>query len=166
MFKKPTPIIPEIGQESVWNYPRPAILEDTNKHLKVVFNNIIIAETCQGKRVLETSHPPVYYFPPQDVKLEYLRENSQKSYCEWKGVSSYYDIIMGDKIVKNASWSYLQPTSPFITLKGYYAFYVKLMDACYVNDELVTPQPGNFYGGWITKDIVGPFKGEPGTMGW
>lgn len=163
---KPKPIKPEDGQESVWDYPRPAILQDTDKHLKVIFNGIVLAETNRGKRVLETSHPPAYYIPPEDVKQEYLIQNNQRTFCEWKGSACYYDISIGDKYVKNAVWQYLNPTSTFLPLKGYYSFYASLMDACYVNDELVTPQAGDFYGGWITKDIVGPFKGETGTWGW
>lgn len=163
---KPTPIPPQPGQESVWDYPRPAILQDTNKHIRIIFNGIIIAETRQAKRVLETSHPPGYYIPEADIKMEYLIENSQRSWCEWKGRCSYYDVIVGDKQAKKAAWRYPQPTGDFASIHDHYSFYPGLMDACYVDDELVQPQAGGFYGGWITKDIVGPFKGEPGTMGW
>lgn len=163
---KPQPIPPKPGQESVWDYPRPAILEDTDKHLKVVFNNVIVAETRRGKRVLETSHPPVYYLPGEDVKLEYLTQIERRTFCEWKGWSIYYDLKVGEKQVKAAVWRFFEPNPNFVALKDCYGFYPSLMDACYVNDELVTPQPGNYYGGWITKDIVGPFKGEPGTMWW
>ncbi|NES66646.1 MAG: DUF427 domain-containing protein [Okeania sp. SIO2D1] len=162
----PNPIPPQPGQESVWDYPRPAILQDTDKHLKVIFNNVVLAETNRAKRVLETSHPPCYYIPPEDVKLEYLIENPRKTFCEWKGSASYYDISVGDKYVSNAAWQYLNPTPNFISFQGYLSFYASLMDACYVNDELVKAQAGDFYGGWITSDIVGPFKGEPGTWGW
>ncbi len=163
---RPTPIPPQPGQESVWDYPRPARLEDTNKHLKVIFNGIVLAETRRGKRVLETSHPPTYYFPPEDIKLEYLTETPRKTFCEWKGGCIYYDIAISNKQVTNAAWRFCQPTPNFIPIKEYYSFYPRLMDSCYVNDELVTPQAGDLYGGWITKDIVGPFKGEPGTMWW
>lgn len=163
---KPKPITPKPGQESVWDYPRPAILQDTNKHIKIIFNGIILAETTKAKRVLETSHPPSYYIPSEDIKTEYLIATSRKSICEWKGVSEYYDISVGDKYVNHAAWRYIQPTPNFINIQEYYSFYPSLMDACYVNDELVKPQAGGFYGGWITSDIVGPFKGEPGTWGW
>lgn len=163
---KPTPIPPQLGQESVWDYPRPAVLEDTDKHLKVIFNGMVLAETNRGKRVLETSHPPVYYFPPEDIKLEYLMESPRKGWCEWKGGYQYYDISIGDRQVNSGCWRYIVPTPNFVTLQDYYGFFANLMDACYVNDERVTPQPGEFYGGWITADIVGPFKGSPGTMGW
>ncbi|ACK66101.1 protein of unknown function DUF427 [Rippkaea orientalis PCC 8801] len=163
---KPTPIPPKPGQESVWDYPRPAILQDTDKHLKIICNGVVLAETRKGKRVLETSHPPCYYFPPEDVKLEHLIETQKQSVCEWKGRCRYYDIKIGERYIKSAAWAYLDTTPNFATLKGYYSFYGSLMDTCYVNDELVTPQAGDFYGGWITSDIVGPFKGEPGTWGW
>ncbi len=163
---KPEPIKPQPGQESVWDYPRPAILEDTHKQIKVVFNDLVIAETRRGKRVLETSHPPVYYVPPEDVKREYLQETPRKTWCEWKGYCCYYHISVGAKQVQFAAWSYFEPTPNFVPIQGYFGFYPNLMTACYVEGELVKPQPGNFYGGWITDDIVGPFKGEPGTMGW
>lgn len=163
---RPVPIPPAPGQESVWDYPRPAILQDTNKHIRIIYNGITLAETNKAKRVLETSHPPVYYIPPEDIKLEYLIETPRITWCEWKGSSRYYDVSVGDKYTNQAAWRFFDPTPDFIPIKTYYGFYAGLMDACYVDDELVTPQAGNYYGGWITKDIVGPFKGGPGTMGW
>ena len=163
---KPTPIRPKPGQESVWSYPRPARWEDTNKQIKVVFNGIVLAETRRARRVLETSHPPTYLIPPEDVQLEYLVETARKTLCEWKGICSYYDVLVGEKRAPNAGWSYPETTSGFSAIEGYYSFYAALMDACYVDGELVTPQPGGHYSGWITQDIAGPFKGGPGTMGW
>lgn len=163
---RPQPTPPKPGQESVWDYPRPAILQDTDKHLKVICNGIVLAETTRGKRVLETSHPPTYYFPSEDIKLEHLIETPKKNLCEWKGAYQYYDIKIGDKYINFASWRYFNPTPDFLPIQEYYGFIAALMDACYVNDELVKPQSGDFYGGWITADIVGPFKGEPGTYGW
>lgn len=165
-MRTPNPIPPEPGQESVWDYPRPAILEDTNKHLKVICKGIILAETNRGKRVLETSHPPTYYFPPEDIKLEHLIATPKKGLCEWKGRYQYYDISIGDQYINHAAWRYFEPTPGFESIQEYYGFIANLMDACYVNDEQVIPQPGDFYGGWITADIVGPFKGSPGTYGW
>jgi uncharacterized protein (DUF427 family) len=159
-------IEPKVGQESVWDYPRPPHLELSGKPIQIVFNNAIIADTNKAYRVLETSHPPVYYLPPQDVKLEYLQSTSQQSFCEWKGWAKYYSLIVGDKEVINVAWSYPEPTSSFAAIKDYIAFYAGPMDACYVNGEKVIPQPGSFYGGWITSDVVGPFKGEKGTWGW
>ena len=159
-------ITPGPGQESVWDYPRPPRVEDTTKFLQVVFNGTLIAETRRAKRVLETSHPPVYYIPPQDVKMEYLETTSRTSWCEWKGQAAYHTVSVGDKQVESAAWSYPDPTPGFETIRGYVAFYPDLMDACYVDGEQVQAQSGGFYGGWITSDIVGPFKGEPGTWGW
>jgi uncharacterized protein (DUF427 family) len=163
---RPNAIPPKPGQESVWDYPRPARLEDSNKSIRIICNGTVLAETTKAKRVLETSHPPVYYLPSEDIKLEYLIETPKKTWCEWKGKCQYYDISIGEKYINNAAWRYIEPTPDFVTIQEYYAFYPSLMDACYVNDELVMSQPGDFYGGWITADIVGPFKGSPGTMGW
>lgn len=157
---------PKAGQESVWDYPRPPKLEKTTKHLKIVFDNIIIAETNGAFRVLETSHPPVYYFPPEDVRMDFLTENSGSSFCEWKGRAGYYDLRIGENLVKNAAWFYPHPTGNFVDIKNFLAFYPSKMDACFVNDEIVQSQTGDFYGGWITKEIVGPFKGGAGTFGW
>jgi uncharacterized protein (DUF427 family) len=159
-------IEPGPGQESVWDYPRPPRLEDSPKAIRVVFNGITIVDTHRAQRVLETSHPPVYYLPPEDIKMEYLVTTTQGSFCEWKGRALYYTVVVGDKQATNAAWSYPSPTPAFATIQDYLAFYPHLMDACYVNDEQVKPQPGNFYGGWITNDIVGPFKGAAGTWGW
>ncbi|MCY7348332.1 MAG: DUF427 domain-containing protein [Pyrinomonadaceae bacterium] len=159
-------IEPKAGQESVWDYPRPPRLERTNKHLKIVFNGEIIAETNRAFRVLETSHPPVFYFPPEDVRMELLSKAAGASFCEWKGSAGYYDLQVGDQSIKNAGWFYANPTRNFAEIKDYIAFYPSKMDDCYVNDELVETQEGDFYGGWITKDIVGPFKGGTGTWGW
>lgn len=162
----PRRITPGPGQESVWDYPRPPRLEDTARHIQVVFNGITIAETRRAKRVLETSHPPVYYIPPEDIKMEYLRPAARSSWCEWKGQAGYYTITVGDKQAAHAAWFYPRPTPGFESIRGYVAFYPHLMDACFVEGERVQPQAGGFYGGWITSDIVGPFKGEPGTQEW
>lgn len=163
---RPIPIPPQPGQESVWDYPRPATWEKANHHLKVIFNDVAIAETLQGKRVLETSHPPTYYFPAANVKLEYLIETSRKTFCEWKGWCAYYDIQVGEKRVAQGAWRFFDPSPSFVDIKDDYGFYARAMDACYVDDELAIAQPGGYYGGWITQNIVGPFKGEAGTMGW
>lgn len=159
-------ITPDPGQESVWDYPRPPRIEDTSKNIRVIFNGVVVAETYRAKRVLETSHPPVYYIPPEDIKMEYLVRASLTSFCEWKGRAAYYTLSVGDKQAENAAWYYPDPTPGFEAIKGHLAFYPHLMDACYVDGERVQAQAGGFYGGWITQDIVGPFKGEPGTWGW
>jgi len=159
-------IPPGTDQESVWDYPRPPRVEDTSKHIRVVCSGEVVAETRRAKRVLETSHPPVYYIPPEDIKMEYLRRASRTSYCEWKGQAAYYSLSVGDKQIEDAAWYYPDPTPGFEAIKDHLAFYPHLMDACYVDGERVQAQAGGFYGGWITSDIVGPFKGEPGTWGW
>jgi uncharacterized protein (DUF427 family) len=163
---RPKPIVPQAGQESVWDYPRPPRLEASPKQVQVVFNGITIADSRRSYRVLETSHPPVYYIPPPDIQMQYLQPTSRQSFCEWKGAASYYAIAVGDKQVTDAAWYYPNPTATFIAIKDCVAFYPHLMDACYVDGEQVIPQPGGFYGGWITNDIVGPFKGIPGSWGW
>jgi uncharacterized protein (DUF427 family) len=128
----------------------------------------VIADTVRGHRVLETSHPPVYYFPIEDVADGALvPSTSRRSVCEWKGVAAYYDVVGGDgRRVDRGGWSYRSPTAGFEAIRDAVAFYPAPMDSCTVAGEPVTPQPGGFYGGWITSDLVGPFKGAPGTMGW
>lgn len=160
----PDPIQP--GQESVWAYPRPPRLEPAVNRLRVVLGGATIADTMAGWRVLETSHPPVYYLPPDDIEAGALVPASGRSVCEWKGAARYFDVVGGTKRVRAAAWSYPDPTEAFRPIRGYIAFYPAAMDACFVADEPVRPQPGGFYGGWITSAIVGPFKGEPGTQGW
>ncbi len=159
-------ITPAPGQESVWDYPRPPRLEDSAKRIRVVLNGVTIADTQRAKRVLETSHPPVYYIPPDDIQMQYLTRVGRSTYCEWKGQAAYYTVTVGDRTAEQSAWFYPAPTPAFAGLKDYVAFYPSRMDACYVNDEQVTAQPGDFYGGWITSDIVGPFKGSAGTWGW
>ncbi len=159
-------IPPAPGQESVWDYPRPPRLERTDKHLRVIFNGTLIAETRNALRVLETSHPPTYYFPPEDVQRQYLQPIERRTFCEYKGAAAYYSVVVGEKRAVAAAWYYPAPNPAYAALKDYIAFYASRMDACYVNDELVQAQAGDFYGGWITRDIVGPFKGAPDTWGW
>lgn len=164
---QPTPLPTKAHQESVWDYPRPPRLEKVPETLTVIFAGIEIARTTRGYRVLETSHPPVYYFPPEDIKMELLQQHSRpSSHCEWKGAAHYYDLNTNGKTSEKAGWAYDNPTSAFEAIDGYLAFYAGRVDACYVNDEQVTPQPGSFYGGWITEKIVGPFKGIEGSWGW
>ena len=142
-------------------------MEDSNKHISVTFNGVVIADTHRAKRILETSHPPVYYIPPEDVKLEqYFKPTSRSTFCEWKGGASYYSVTAGDKSARDAAWYYRHPTHPYEALAGYVAIYPGKMDACYVDGEKVQAQEGDFYGGWITSDVGGPFKGGTGTFGW
>jgi uncharacterized protein (DUF427 family) len=159
-------IQPGPGQESVWDYPRPPRLEDCPKHIQVVFDGVTIADTQRAKRVLETSHPPVYYIPPEDIRMEHLIEAPGTSWCEWKGQARYYTVVVGERRAEKAAWSYPQPTPAFEGIRDHVAFHAGLVDRCTVDGERVQPQPGGFYGGWITSDVVGPFKGGPGTRGW
>jgi uncharacterized protein (DUF427 family) len=159
-------IEPGPGQESVWDYPRPPRVEETARHVKVVFNGKVIADTRRSRRVLETSHPPVYYIPPEDIRMEYLIETNRRTWCEWKGQASYYSLSVKGRRVENAAWFYPDPTPGYKAIQGHVAFYPGRMDACYVDGEQVRAQPGDFYGGWITHDIVGPFKGGAATAGW
>lgn len=165
-MKKIVPEKPGPGQESVWAYPRPPRVEPCNRHLQVVFNGVIVADTQRAYRVLETSHPPTYCFPPEDVLFDYLTLSKHSSFCEWKGQAQYYHVRVGDKQADQAAWFYPEPTEPFTSLRNYLSFYPQPMDECRVDGEVVQPQPGGFYGGWITSDIVGPFKGGMGTLSW
>jgi uncharacterized protein (DUF427 family) len=157
---------PKPGQESVWDYPRPPRLEASPRRLRVIFGGETIADTRSSYRVLETSHPPVYYLPPSDIRMECLSRTPRGSFCEFKGSATYWTVTVGGEVAPDAAWSYEQPSSDFEPIRGYIAFYAGRMGACYVDDEPVEPQPGGFYGGWITSDVVGPFKGAAGTWGW
>jgi uncharacterized protein (DUF427 family) len=126
--------------------------------IRVVFNGVTIADTTRAYRVFDTIHPPVYYIAREDVQMQHLITVSGDSWCEWKGKGQYYDIVVDDRRSKQAAWYYPSPTESFSAIKDHLAFYAGRVDACYVNDELVTPQPGAFYGGWITSDILGPFR--------
>lgn len=162
----PHRIKPGSGQESVWDYPRPPRLENCAKRIRIIFNGGVIADTVRAKRVLETSHPPVYYLPPEDIAMAHLAPGKGSSFCEWKGCAHYYEVVCGDRRAPRAAWSYPNPTPTFATIKNHVAFYCAPLDACLVGGEQARPQPGGFYGGWITDDVVGPFKGAPGTAGW
>ncbi len=162
----PQRIEPGPQQESVWDYPRPPRVEPVAKPITVIFNSVQIVATTAAMRVLETSHPPVYYIPPQDIQPGVLVPVAGSSWCEWKGRAIYFDVVVGDQRAERAAWSYPDPVAAFAVIGGYVAFYAGPMDRVTVGGEQVVPQPGGFYGGWITQDIVGPFKGGPGTAGW
>lgn len=161
---RPTPTLP--GQESVWDYPRPAIAERTTAHLLIELGGVVIVDTRRAARTLETSHPPSYYIPPEDVAQGVLVPADGSSFCEWKGVARYFDVIAGEERRKRAAWSYPDPTPGFAMLRDHVAFYATAMGTCRVDGELVVPQPGGFYGGWITSAVAGPFKGVPGSRFW
>jgi len=152
--------------ESVWDYPRPPRVEASQKPVRVEFAGEVIAETTRAYRVLETSHPPVYYVPLDDVRSEFLRPSARHTYCEFKGEAGYYDLVAGGREVREAAWYYPEPSARYEALRGHVAFYPGRVDAAWVGDEQVTSQEGDFYGGWITSEIEGPFKGGPGTAGW
>ncbi|KAG8984204.1 hypothetical protein FRB93_006692 [Tulasnella sp. JGI-2019a] len=162
-------------KENVWDYPRPPALERTSRHLKVVWideNNsgteVILADTTKAWRVLETSHPPTYYIPKEDINMSLLTENTKHTFCEWKGAASYYDFSSGSSNVNSRIWTYKNPSDGFKITKDHLAFYASPWQ-CFVDGELVQAQPGNFYGGWMTSDIDGGkkgVKGAAGTEGW
>lgn len=159
-------IKPKPGQESVWDYPRPPKLESFGGHIRIVFNNQLILDTNDAYRILETSHPPTYYVPAKHFAEGVLKINPSTSYCEFKGMAAYYDIDINGRTASKAAWYYPNPNIQYQALKDHVSVYAHLMDTCLVNDEIVDAQQGTFYGGWITSNIVGPFKGAPGTWGW
>ena len=162
----PTRVDPGPGQESVWDYPRPPRLEPTAALIEVVLAGRTVARTNQALRVLETSHPPTYYLPADAFEPGSLRPAPGQSVCEWKGVASYFDVLAGTTVAPRAAWGYPQPSPAFAQLTDHVAVYPSAMDACTVDGELVVSQPGDFYGGWITSAVVGPFKGDRGTRLW
>jgi uncharacterized protein (DUF427 family) len=162
----PARVEPGPGQESVWDYPRPPRLLAVRRRLRVVLGGVTIADTTAGVRILETSHPPNYYFPPDDVRADACSIEEGSTWCEWKGPAHYYTVRGGNRVERSAAWGYADPSPAYSALAGMVAFYPARMDACFVDDEQVVAQPGGFYGGWITADVVGPFKGSPGTNWW
>jgi uncharacterized protein (DUF427 family) len=154
--------IPKRGQESVWNYPRPPKLARVHQQIRVEFDGLVFAETTQGYRLLETGSPPAYYFPPTDVRIAYLVLSSTQSASEWKGMARHWSIKTEKRVSTDAAWSYPNPGEGYENIANYLAFYPNKVDACYVGKQKVKPQPGEFYGGWATIKILGPFKGEPG----
>jgi uncharacterized protein (DUF427 family) len=153
-------------RESVWDYPRPPKVETTGRLVRVEFADQVIAESSRSLRVLETGHPPVFYIPRSDIVESFTRPSTHTSLCEFKGHASYIDVVVEDRVSSDAGWEYPDPASGFESLKGHVAFYPGRVDACFVDGERVTAQEGGFYGGWITAEIVGPFKGAAGTRGW
>ena len=152
--------------ENVWDYPRPPRLEPVRQRIRVVLGGAFIADTMAAFRVLETSHPPSYYLPPDAFVPGSLRPSERRSFCEWKGEADYWTVVGAGRVERDAGWSYPNPPPAYAGLRDHVAVYAGRMDACYVEDERVTPQPGGFYGGWITRNLTGPFKGAPGTLGW
>lgn len=162
----PVPDKPRPGQESVWDYPRPPRLEVFAGSITVELGGLVIAETDRAWRVLETSHPPTYYLPRECFVDGALQPATGSSWCEWKGQAAYFDLVTARIVAPRAAWTYLKPTRGFADIAGAIAVMATLVDRCTVNGEEVVPQPGGFYGGWITSWVAGPFKGAPGSMGW
>ena len=156
---------PEPGQESVWDYPRPPRAEAVAERVRIEFSGLELATSTNAMRVLETSHPPVYYLPPADVRMDLLARNHHRTFCEYKGRAAYYDLAYGGHTITDVAWFYPEPVAVFAELRDLLAFYPSKVD-CYVGKDLAHSQEGDFYGGWITPRVVGPFKGAPGTMGW
>jgi uncharacterized protein (DUF427 family) len=159
-------IEPEPGQESVWDYPRPPRVEPAVDPVRVVFAGREVASSDRAMRVLETSHPPVFYIPLDAIASGVLELSATTTFCEFKGIASYHSLRVEDRTSVDAAWTYLEPSPGYEALRDMVAFYPGRVDACFVGAEPVAPQPGNFYGGWITSTVVGPFKGAPGTRGW
>lgn len=154
-----------LPRENVQSYPRPPRLEPVTARLRLVLGGQVAAETTRGLRVCETHHAPTYYFPPEDVRAR-LDPAAGSSFCEWKGRARYFDVTLGGATARRAAWSYAAPTAGFAPLAGFLAFYPGAFEAAWVDDLAVTPQPGGFYGGWVTANLDGIVKGAPGTEGW
>ena len=154
--------------ESVWDYPRPPAVVPCERHVRVEHGGEVIAESDRALRVLETSSPPTIYVPPQDVRLDLLEEDADwhRTHCEWKGHASYLDVLAPDERAERAAWVYRDPVPAYARLRDHIAFYPARVDGCFLGDERVGAQEGDFYGGWVTADIEGPFKGAPGTLHW
>ena len=167
----PPRIAPGPGQESVWDYPRPPRVEAVSERIRIVAGGLEIASSTSAMRVLETAGAPVYYLPPSDVRLDLLVPSGHGTTCEWKGEARYWSIALpasapGGRRIANAAWSYERPLPGYESIAGHLAFYAWAVDEAWVGNERATPQPGHFYGGWVTSRVVGPFKGGPDSFGW
>ncbi len=158
-------IEPGEGQESVWDYPRPPICVKDSREVIVRHGDLLIAKTSSAIRVLETASPPTYYIPRSDVELDRLIQTAGSSFCEWKGAATYWSLDADELRIKNVGWSYETPSARFVSIQGYLSFYPAKLE-CSVDGEMVRAQPGGFYGGWVTDEVVGPYKGQSGTGGW
>ena len=158
-------LAPNEAQESVWDYPRPPICDEDDREVVIRFQETELARTRRAIRVLETASPPTVYLPPEDIRMELLKPSSNETFCEWKGAATYWSLHCEDLTVRNCAWSYASPSPRFDKISGYVSFYPILVE-CWLGSERVQPQKGGFYGGWVTPEIVGPWKGESGTTGW
>ena len=155
-----------VTTESVWDYPRPPRVEPSERRVRVIVDGTVIADSRRAVRVLETSHPPTWYVPSEDVRIDLLRPTQRRTACEFKGEASYFHIGAGGRERREAAWTYTQPLPGYEAIAGYVSFYPGRVDEAWIDGHRVMPQSGDFYGGWITPDVVGPFKGGPGTRGW
>lgn len=162
-----TPDQPGEGQTSVWTYPRPPVIEADTREAVLTLNGTVICRTTNALKVLETSHPPVWYLPERDFAAGVVTPGFGSSYCEFKGTARYFNLVTpAGPAAERSAWTYLDPARNFTALIGHIAVYAQALDSVTVAGELVVPQPGGFYGGWITADVCGPFKGVPGSSGW
>ncbi|MCW2623081.1 MAG: hypothetical protein JWL64_2683 [Frankiales bacterium] len=163
---RPAPLPTAPGQESVWSYPRPPRVEPDRREVVVVLGGVEVCRTSRAQRVLETSHPPGWYLPIEDALAGVLEPAEGTSYCEWKGLAAYFDLVAGGVRAPRAAWAYAAPVPAYASLRGTFSLYPEAVDEVLVAGERVRPQPGGFYGGWVTGEVVGPFKGGPGSMYW
>jgi uncharacterized protein (DUF427 family) len=154
-----------MARENVQSYPRPPALEPVPQRIIIRLGGELIIETTRALRVLETHHAPTYYLPPEEIQAT-LRPAQGSSFCEWKGVARYFDVLAGTKTARRGAWAYDNPTARYLPLAGHVAFYAGLVDEAWVGDLRVVPQPGDFYGGWVTPNLDGQIKGAPGTQNW
>ncbi len=152
--------------ESVWDFPRPPRVERVEWRVRVMHAGATIVDAPEAMRVLETSQPPAYYVPAEFVDVDRLVRSERRTLCEWKGVAEYADLVVEDRRVTDAGWTYPSPTGAFEVIRGHWAFYAQKADECWIDDERVTSNEGSFYGGWVTANVTGPFKGAPGTSHW
>jgi len=170
---KTCPVVPDPvgpGQESVWNFPRPPVVQEVSYTLKVEHAGFVIASTNTAIRVIETAGAPVYYFPPNAVQQDLLKKNSRQSICEWKGIAVYFDLHLGSMQIEDVAFCYPDPLDDlrkgYRRIAGYFAFYADRLDKCLIDEILVTPQPGRYYAGWVSPELAGPIKGCPGSENW
>jgi uncharacterized protein (DUF427 family) len=165
-YTKPSSGPPQPG-ERVWDYPRPPALDACRRRVRIVLSGVTIAESAHAQRVLETSHPPTIYLPPEDVRRDLLGpSDARPTRCEFKGVAHYLDATIDGRRHHAIAWTYPDPIPAYASLRDHICFYPGRVDEAWLGDERVHAQPGDFYGGWITSDLIGPFKGAPGTLGW
>jgi len=157
---------PAPGRESVWDYPRPPRIEPETRRVRVAHRGVAVAESARALRVLETAGAPTLYLPPADVDLGRLAPNAGVSFCEWKGRARLFDVLAAGDVLEAAAWCYPDPYPEFEAIRGWLAFHPGRLSDCWLAETRATPQPGGYYGGWVTPDLAGPIKGGPGSAAW